>query len=369
MLASVDRHWRERLQESSLLVEPLAGTANDSLEAFWKMAVANFTRCTLTNPADRLIAIWGIAALVRDALGEDFGAGLWDKNLHEQLAWRVVDCGSADRPELLRDMFPSWSWASVIGKVEVADRVAGPRFYKVADHERREISFQLKTNLFRRQDEETADSWAQEMPRMDEQIARMRARGLNMLEVDKNAEWSGKSAKTLEAPGKRKKAAPGACKTKGGEELPELQDPSIPIRGHILDGTLTSDDNGRWTLLVPGPTEGVLAEAFPDCKPQCDGLNCKFVFLAVTREFLDTLGRIMPMEEDAIEDEDLERCLYSGVGILVESSGGPGQFRRTGAWIFRSVPHGVWSTWLKICCGRDAGDEHDLNEGTEFFLS
>lgn len=369
--AATDRHWRERLQESTLLVQPLAGSANDSLESFWKTAVRTYSRCDLTNQTDKLMAIWGIATLVRDALKEDFGAGLWDKNLHEQLAWRVVDPGKAERPAALRSGFPSWSWASVVGEVEVADRIAGGRFHKVTDHEGKEISFQLEENRFHRQDEDTAATWAEEMPRMNEQIARMRAKALEIIEEEKSAEWAGKPAESLieEEEEEERKAGFDGSNAKEAENLPILRSKSIPIRGHVFNGTLTSNDNGRWGLLIDGTTEveGFI-DVFPDVLPEGNKLERKFIILAASREFLDEFGRIWSLDEDAVEDEDLEQCYYSGAGIVLERCSDRFHFRRIGAMSFGQVSHTFWSALLKTCCDTNTDEGHNLEDGVKIWL-
>ncbi|KAK4159882.1 heterokaryon incompatibility protein-domain-containing protein [Cladorrhinum sp. PSN259] len=164
--SATERHWRERL---SLIREKViegdvkemrAGTADDSLEAFWRESVRNYTRCELTSyVADRLKAIWGVAKLVRDGLREEdqdaegggveeYGSGLWRKNLYMQLAWRVVNPGLAEkvRPHDLGELHPSWSWASTIGEIELQPRMrsAMEEWYRVKNHRGGEVEFEVK---------------------------------------------------------------------------------------------------------------------------------------------------------------------------------------------------------------------------------
>ena len=119
-----DRHWRGRLQEFEGSDEPLAGAKDDSIESFWKAAVWKYTSCNLTKGSDKLIAMWGIAKLVRDEIGIEYGNGLWEKNLEDQLAWRVAECTLVVRPSYstewaLERKIPTWSWASMDGAIEV----------------------------------------------------------------------------------------------------------------------------------------------------------------------------------------------------------------------------------------------------------
>ena len=74
----------------------------------------SYTACELAKGRDKLIAIWGIAKLVQDALDEAYGARVWERNLEEQLAWKAVECEVDGRPEE-QSHVPSWSWASVRG--------------------------------------------------------------------------------------------------------------------------------------------------------------------------------------------------------------------------------------------------------------
>ncbi|KAL1642030.1 hypothetical protein SLS58_005618 [Diplodia intermedia] len=144
-VASMDRHWRLRLQKiTSTNRDALVGDADVPLEHFWKQAVRSYTKCDLTNQSDKVVAISGIATLVKDDLGgECFRKGMWEKYLHEQLAWRVVNCRNSSRVDGLRRN-PTWSWTSVKGEIELANRLpAEERFYVIRNHEDKSVSFEV----------------------------------------------------------------------------------------------------------------------------------------------------------------------------------------------------------------------------------
>jgi hypothetical protein len=149
MVSSTDRHWRGRIQLSSTSETeeqaPLVGPNDDSLETFWKSALLNYTSCNLTSQGDKTVSIWSIAKIVRDALKEEYGGGMW-RNLHEQLSWRMMDSGTTiTRVPELQMLNPSWSWASVKGPVIAHDRLCPPRCYTVTDHEGQpELLFEIK---------------------------------------------------------------------------------------------------------------------------------------------------------------------------------------------------------------------------------
>lgn len=91
----------------------------------WQSTVETYTRCKLTFPKDKLIAISGIAGAFLPSLGP-FCLGLWKNHLTTGLLWSV------DTSEILKARLaaglhpqqppgpyraPSWSWASVDGPV------------------------------------------------------------------------------------------------------------------------------------------------------------------------------------------------------------------------------------------------------------
>jgi hypothetical protein len=87
-----------------------------SEKPIWYGLVEQYTRCSLTMDEDKLVAISGIAKLVQRKLEDDYLAGLWRRNLPKDLLWQVrEDEVGAQRPDRYRA--PSWSWASVDGRI------------------------------------------------------------------------------------------------------------------------------------------------------------------------------------------------------------------------------------------------------------
>lgn len=133
--AASERDWRARLQITTEGKSP-KGTADSSIEEFWRSAVRSYTACSLTRCTDRMIAIWSVAKLVRDEMrrdykSQDYGAGLWSSHLHAQLAWRVINPDHAKRDKDLK-IYPTWSWASLIGEIEAQDRTPNHNAYHCA---------------------------------------------------------------------------------------------------------------------------------------------------------------------------------------------------------------------------------------------
>ncbi|KAF4773254.1 hypothetical protein HER10_EVM0008235 [Colletotrichum scovillei] len=96
--------------------------------SFWDGLVQNYSSRSLTNPADRLPAIEGMAREFDTLLNHRLGrylAGLWEKQLERSLLWRQGGALDIFLPESQRSrpekwVAPSWSWASVQGSVDFA---------------------------------------------------------------------------------------------------------------------------------------------------------------------------------------------------------------------------------------------------------
>ncbi|KAK8068567.1 HET domain-containing protein [Apiospora saccharicola] len=84
----------------------------------WNDLVAEYSALQLTYDSDTIPALAGIArhhaTKYRDYLGR-YVAGLWEKNLAQDLLWYVQTGRRSTRPEV--SPAPSWSWASVTGEV------------------------------------------------------------------------------------------------------------------------------------------------------------------------------------------------------------------------------------------------------------
>ncbi|KAI1801335.1 HET-domain-containing protein [Daldinia bambusicola] len=85
----------------------------------WQNAVETYSKCNLTLPSDKLVALSGLAkrmgnAMKSDGLGDNtYLAGIWKHTMPETLLW--IPKTSCRRVPSYRA--PSWSWASVDGIV------------------------------------------------------------------------------------------------------------------------------------------------------------------------------------------------------------------------------------------------------------
>lgn len=333
-----DRHWRSCLQLGfSLPDRPLAGEDDESMELLWKTAVREYTRCQLTDPGDKLVAIWSVAKLVKDALDEDYLAGLWSGNLEEQLAWTVVDCRQINGQPSVRinaHDTPTWSWASLHGMIELRDRFRGSgdleRAYHVVDHSGRKIAFH-------------------------KDIGRSRSEPLDLptlktfLDRDYHTAVNDKKHTTTSV--------------QSSDEPPVFRDKRIAIQGYLREGHLSfSAGTKKWTL-VPWPvdhTPGMsshtayggddnaslhgrgntvaLSEIFPDLNPGDTERkhSCMYVVLAYSRDPGPT-------------------ATFSGVGLMLAMVK-KAHFERTGAFHFNKATREVMRHLTFM------SDQH-LNEG------
>ncbi len=93
----------------------------------WGRIVYAYTSGALSRESDKLIAISGIAARMREVIDDEYLAGMWRRHLACQLLWQVRRLEKhVPRTRPLEYRAPTWSWASMIGKVEHACEVHYP---------------------------------------------------------------------------------------------------------------------------------------------------------------------------------------------------------------------------------------------------
>ncbi|KAI1460119.1 HET-domain-containing protein [Annulohypoxylon moriforme] len=107
-----------------LLDRPYTGILeqNDTAQLFseWYSFLETYTKCELTEPKDKLVALSGIVKDMKRHLttlgwkDTKYLAGMWSQKLPQDLNWSLWGVGN--RPDEYRA--PSWSWASVDGDFE-----------------------------------------------------------------------------------------------------------------------------------------------------------------------------------------------------------------------------------------------------------
>lgn len=85
-----------------------------SVYEVWEMILRDYSRCGLTQPSDRFVAISGVVREFESLLKDEYLAGLWRRNFINGLLWHVSELYPAiptSRPPEYRA--PTWSWASI----------------------------------------------------------------------------------------------------------------------------------------------------------------------------------------------------------------------------------------------------------------
>ncbi|KAI1747148.1 hypothetical protein F4782DRAFT_552496 [Xylaria castorea] len=227
--AATDRHWRERLQDTVLMIFPISGDGNSSLKDFWSAAVLSYTSCDLTKESDKLKAFLGIAKLVRDALSA----------------------------------------------IEVGSRMTGYQNYKVTDHDEQPLTFKVKNRLHARHVQSNYTRWHDELSFMTAELAQKQVKVVS--EIKK----AGLNSEPMP------RSQPGAAlvekaKSPHADTMPELENATLDIQGHISRGRMVKlSDEKTWQIVVQnsnGSTSSI--EAFPDEPPEAEGTECMFVVLS-----------------------------------------------------------------------------------------
>jgi hypothetical protein len=77
----------------------------------WSWIIQSYSRCRLTYPTDKLVAIAGLARQAHLEQQDQYVAGMWKKDLVYRLCWWVPEHRIS--PPITTYIAPSWSWASV----------------------------------------------------------------------------------------------------------------------------------------------------------------------------------------------------------------------------------------------------------------
>ncbi|PLB38136.1 HET domain-containing protein [Aspergillus candidus] len=91
----------------------------DAMRESWANIVEVYTACQLTYQSDKLMALSGFSRVMERALHDKYCAGLWRSTLITDLFW-LGPCNGLElcpRPSPYRA--PSWSWASLDGRVSL----------------------------------------------------------------------------------------------------------------------------------------------------------------------------------------------------------------------------------------------------------
>lgn len=346
-IAGPDRHWRGRLQELGGN-QDISGPNDQPLSVYWQTAVRNYTSCSLTQRSDKLIALWGIAKLIKDDLGVEYGEGLWEDNLEDQLAWRVAECNLMERPITKKRKIPSWSWASMDGEIIIADRLSDKSHRTVCDHNGRDLELDLKG----------VKRYARPArPSGPGPMLQSRVQSDSVLELKKARAGVQRSIHHDDESRSAEKADPDA--------EPVLHNYSIPIQGHVNCGLLFFHELKKAWVLRSHNNDNFDMDAYPDTVPDPTRYQhtIKFVVLSVKKVVKADEWKVQALHNDVVE--------FEGRGILVAPVGQEDEdrFCRAGAFEFRGATAEVFNRLLTTVDWQTlAPKKFDAKLGRKFWL-
>ena len=92
-----------------------ASSKNLDVLRIWYEWLILFSYRDLSNVNDKLPAMAGLASRVQSASSATYAAGLWEEDIHLGLIWSAQESEGLTRPG---NGAPSWSWASVEGRLD-----------------------------------------------------------------------------------------------------------------------------------------------------------------------------------------------------------------------------------------------------------
>ena len=96
----------------------------DELYQFWRLKVVrHYAHRALTRYEDRLVAVQGIADVLAEHLGDisDYAYGVWKGDALWGLSWSTEADYQVTGPCVPLDVAPTWSWASIYGRVSYSN--------------------------------------------------------------------------------------------------------------------------------------------------------------------------------------------------------------------------------------------------------
>ncbi|TVY84431.1 hypothetical protein LSUE1_G002663 [Lachnellula suecica] len=103
----------------------LSGSALVPIKEHWDEIVELYTDGALTKPEDKLVAMSGLATEALEDTEDTYHAGLWRNDFARSLLWYLI---TPQHSACTAYRAPTWSWASVDGKVAYLARRPDPEF-------------------------------------------------------------------------------------------------------------------------------------------------------------------------------------------------------------------------------------------------
>ncbi|KAI0423406.1 heterokaryon incompatibility protein-domain-containing protein [Xylaria sp. FL1042] len=116
------QEYRELLPREPLRKPTLSFNCPEKVRTEWYRFVARYSACGLTYASDKAIAIAGVAACIQMQTQDEYLAGLWKRDLPNQVCWKVTDGAPwIDRYRDSEFASPTWSWISISTAVHMTE--------------------------------------------------------------------------------------------------------------------------------------------------------------------------------------------------------------------------------------------------------
>jgi hypothetical protein len=114
-------HWNCSYANRSETGQYQGSGMKSHVEPDWHAIIEDYSSRELTLATDKLPAVSGLADVQQKLTGDVYLAGLWKSSLWDDLLWKhvgKVENGMQIYPQPTQYRAPSWSWASVDGRVK-----------------------------------------------------------------------------------------------------------------------------------------------------------------------------------------------------------------------------------------------------------
>jgi hypothetical protein len=119
------------LAESKILTDSEQKDRREEYLSNWYQVVSEYSERILGRPSDKLPAIEGLAAVLREVIDDTYWYGLWNSDLHRGLLWAAPASWIHPRGGYRA---PTWSWASRDGCVIWDPKTFEPGWESMIEH-------------------------------------------------------------------------------------------------------------------------------------------------------------------------------------------------------------------------------------------
>ncbi|KAF9481326.1 HET-domain-containing protein [Pholiota conissans] len=120
------------------------GERLEEIQRLWRDNLMDYSERKITVASDKFVAFASMVEVFQEVLNDEYIAGLWKQNLLYNLLWKIWPPMGSDETHLPRPQpyrAPTWSWASVDGKLDLHGGVDPPQ--SAASYEAEVVSWKV----------------------------------------------------------------------------------------------------------------------------------------------------------------------------------------------------------------------------------